>query len=359
MSCKKCVLTEHFPNIKIDEMGICNYCKTYDHFKNRIEDVETNHKLFLKRIEQIKGKNEYDCLVGISGGKDSSYILDRLKNHYKLNVLGYTFDNGYMTNYAKDNIKTILEKIDVDYFTYKPNWDFQKTFYKKMLELTGIPCKACSLGMYGTSFKFAFEKNIPLVMHGRSPAQMFRELTSESTDPFVPFIQHNLTEYNKEKQIQTLIMVLEKIVGLFTKYSADPSFINEVKTKFFPDVKKVMVAEQVPEFLGYFIYHHYDENKIKDYLEKNLDWKRMEKDRLLSHGDCYIHDAVEYLRLKNHGYTMGVPEFSVQIRQGKIKKEEALKLIEKEKREVVWPEESMEILCKTLDLNCKKFKKSG
>ncbi|RLF29158.1 MAG: hypothetical protein DRJ99_03840 [Thermoplasmata archaeon] len=357
-TCKACILSENFPGIKFDRKGICNFCSTYNKYKARLTDYNTLKKIFMKKIQQVKGKYEYDCLVGISGGKDSSYILYMLKNHYKLNVLAYTFDNGFMTEYAKNNIKNVIENVDVDHFFYKPNWDFQRRVYKKMMNIMGIPCKGCSLGMYGTSFKFAFEKNIPLVIHGRSPQQMLREFAPDSRDPFVPFIENSLSENNKEKQLKTLLEFakrLEKLLSIENE-KEDP-LIDEIRTKFFPDVSRLLDADMIPDFMGYFIYHEYDEEKIKSFLEKNLNWRRAENDGLLTHGDCYIHDAVEYLRYKKQGHTIMIPELAVMVRQGKISREKALEIMRKELAKIVEPRESMMILCRSLGLDYGKLKK--
>jgi len=356
-ACNNCVLNENYLSINFDSNGICNYCNHFKKYEKKISNLSKLNSLFLKRINLFKGKYDFDCLLGISGGKDSSYVLYQLKEKYNLNVLTYTFDNNFLTDYAKENISNLVSEMGVEHFFYKPDWDFHKKVYKKMMKLTGIPCKGCSLGAYGTSFKFAFEKNIPFVFHGRTPSQIFRDFIPKSNDPTIPFIDSNIKQYNKENQIEILLEVAERLLSLLgDSKDENTKLTEEIITNFFPDIYKIIQAEMIPEFLGYFLYHKYDENNIKKILENNLSWKRSKEDKIFTHADCYIHDAVEYIRYNKFGYSIIEPEISVLIRQGLISKKEALKRISKENALISEPKESLKILCNKLDLDCVKLK---
>lgn len=355
-TCKRCILNNNYPNISFDQQGICNYCNHFDKYKEDIENKKYLKKIFKERLKTQKGKYDYDCLVGISGGKDSSYILYMLKEKYNLKILSYTYDNGFLSDYAKKNIKNLIEKTDVDHFFYKIDWKLQKKLYKKMMDKFGIPCKACSLATYGTSFKFAFEKKIPFVIHGRTPSQIFREFIPESKDPTIPFIKNNMKPYNKELQRKTIIQVAEKISTLLSDHqNKDKKLSQKVLKLFFPDIKDILKSDLIPEFLGFFMYHDYDEKQIKDTLEKKLNWKRPQNDNTFTHRDCLIHDAVEYLRIKKHGYTLLEPEISVQIRQNKIPRKQAIKRVKQEKNIKTKPVESIKILCNELDIDHDSF----
>ncbi|MCD6468597.1 MAG: hypothetical protein J7L32_04750 [Thermoplasmata archaeon] len=352
VTCKMCLLNSVFPNIRFDDTGVCNFCRHYEKYASRIENRDFLRKSFVKRIERIKRLYEYDCLLGISGGKDSSYVLYMLKNRYKLRVLTYTFDNGFLSDYALENINNMVSSFGVDHFFYKPDWEFHKKLYRYMMKVFGIPCKGCSVGAYGTSFKFAFERNIPLVVHGRTPAQIFREFAPESSDPAVPFVESNLLEFDEKRNLQTLMSVVERLTGLLSGGSKEKSgLMDEMIKVFFPDFFEVLGSDMIPEFLGYFIYHDYNEDFIKKFLGENTIWKPSE-DESSSHSDCLIHDAVEYIRYKMFGYTILRPELSVAVRQGRISREEALKLVETEESSIRKPGYSLKVLCERLDLDC-------
>ncbi len=112
--CSKCILTSQIPNISFDENNICNFCKEYDAKKTSLpKDYAQLEKQMLSKLKVKKEKYVYDCMLLYSGGKDSTYILHRLVNHYKLKVLAFTFDNHFIPQETYHNINRVLKKIDI------------------------------------------------------------------------------------------------------------------------------------------------------------------------------------------------------------------------------------------------------
>ena len=107
--CNKCILPENYPGITFNAEGVCNYCRDYKKRDLYGEDE-------LKRIlEYYRDKNKnYDCIVGISGGRDSAYALYYLVKKCDLRVLGYTADNGFIPEAAKLNIKNMTDILGID-----------------------------------------------------------------------------------------------------------------------------------------------------------------------------------------------------------------------------------------------------
>ena len=100
--CSKCVLPDTFPGIEFDEHGVCNYCR-----HSQLPDQERKQeyiKAFEDLLDSVRGKHDFDVLVAYSGGKDSTYTMYQLTNKYKLNVLAFTFDNGFISEQARENI---------------------------------------------------------------------------------------------------------------------------------------------------------------------------------------------------------------------------------------------------------------
>lgn len=107
--CERCGLPENYPGIRFNEEGICNYCGFYEKNREFLEDKEKRKGLFEKQIELARKKAAesgapYDCIVGFSGGKDSTYIIWQMKHTYGLRVLAVTFQNGFHTEYGRNNI---------------------------------------------------------------------------------------------------------------------------------------------------------------------------------------------------------------------------------------------------------------
>jgi hypothetical protein len=102
-TCKLCLLHENVNGVVINADGICNYCSGYSRYKPYGEEQ-------LLRIFKKAGRKHrpYDALVPLSGGKDSTYVLYLAVKKYKLRVLVYTLDNGFMSELALKNPATLI-----------------------------------------------------------------------------------------------------------------------------------------------------------------------------------------------------------------------------------------------------------
>lgn len=125
--CSRCIMdTTSDPNLILDEKGVCNYCNAYD---EKIRSKRTNDSDYLSSIfDKIKndGKGkEYDCLLGISGGVDSSYLA-YLAKKYDLRVLAVHVDAGWNTELAVQNIHNICSKLGYDLHTVVVDWPTMK-----------------------------------------------------------------------------------------------------------------------------------------------------------------------------------------------------------------------------------------
>ena len=124
--CTRCVMDTTDPNIKFDENGICNHCTSFLSKKDRILLPEKERKARLDQFvseckEWGKGK-EYDCIAGISGGVDSTYMVYKAKE-LGLRPLAVHLDNGWDTRLAVTNIERILKQLDVDLYTHVIDWE--------------------------------------------------------------------------------------------------------------------------------------------------------------------------------------------------------------------------------------------
>ncbi|OPX30352.1 MAG: hypothetical protein B1H08_01955 [Candidatus Omnitrophica bacterium 4484_171] len=352
-TCQLCLLNSNYRNIKFDKDGICNYCRTYSFYKDRLTDFNYNKRLLEDRFNSIRGKYDYDCLVGISGGKDSSYLAWQLKNKYGLRILTFTFDNGFLTDYAKRNIEIVIKKLNVDHFFHRTDWNIHKEFYRQAVLHFGYPCPACAYSSYAFMNKLAFEKKIPFCVHGRSRAQMFKELLNKSIDPFLPFIKNNLSTYSIEKNKETALKALRRLEYLLKKIIKDSNLRQAFYKDFYPDIEEYKKSNFAPEFLGYFLYEKYDEKKITKVLEEELHWVKPEDSRILTHSDCLVHDAAMYLYNQVFGYSLLSLELSVMIREGVITREDAENRLNSERCLSEIPNKSLDILCEKCNIKRK------
>lgn len=169
--CQKCVFSNLIPNIKFNSDGICNYCTIHDEME-KIYPTDSRGKSIIKKlINKIKleGKGKkYDCIVGVSGGTDSSYML-YVCVKLGLKPLAVHFDNGWNSPVAVSNIKLLLEKLNVDLYTYVVNWEefknLQISFLKASTSDAEIPT---DVGIHGCLLRTASKFRIKYIMNGHS-----------------------------------------------------------------------------------------------------------------------------------------------------------------------------------------------
>ena len=145
--CSNCVMDTSDPQITFDENGVCDHCHGFE------ENVKPNwfpNDVGKRRVEQIvadikrsgKGK-EFDCILGMSGGLDSSYMLHLIVTEFGLRPLVFHVDGGWNSNLAVNNIQMLVEKLGLDLYTEVINWeemrDFQLSFFKSGVPHLDIP----------------------------------------------------------------------------------------------------------------------------------------------------------------------------------------------------------------------------
>ena len=178
-TCSKCVLGDTFPGITFDDAGVCNYC---NHTPLPTPEEKLEH---LKRFEQLldenRGKAVFDVLLAYSGGKDSTYTMMVLAEKYKMNILAFTFDNGFVSEQAKKNILLMTDRLGVTSVFIRPPFPLMKKAFAlaaakdiyspKTLDRASSICTTCIGMVKAMILKTAIAYGIPLVAYGWSPGQ--------------------------------------------------------------------------------------------------------------------------------------------------------------------------------------------
>jgi len=139
--CARCILDSSIPGIRFDDEGICNYCKIHDEMEKKYPLNEMGQQKFNQLLAKIKAEGKgkrYDCIVGVSGGTDSTYCLYMAKK-LGLRPLAVHFDNGWDTDIAVDNIKNAVTKLGVDLRTITCDWEEFKDIQIAFLSI----CSGC------------------------------------------------------------------------------------------------------------------------------------------------------------------------------------------------------------------------
>ena len=170
-TCSNCVMDTTDSKLTFDEFGVCDHCTT---FKNSIapywdpkqeKSAELND--LVKKIKSSGKKNEFDCLMGMSGGIDSSYLLHKMVTEYNLRPLVFHVDAGWNSQLAVNNIQRVVEKLNLDLYTEVINWkemkDLQLSYFKSGVSNTDTPQDHA---FFATMYKFASKNNIKYILTG-------------------------------------------------------------------------------------------------------------------------------------------------------------------------------------------------
>lgn len=171
--CKKCVLDTTVPNISFDDEGICNFCHYYDHMAEMVVNKSDDFKKkeLERRINHIKSagkKNQYDCILGVSGGVDSTYLALLVKK-YGLRPLVVHFDNGWNSELAVSNIENIVTKLGYDLHTFVMDWeefrDIQLSYFRASVVDIEVPTDQF---IFGALNKIAKQYGIKYILSGHN-----------------------------------------------------------------------------------------------------------------------------------------------------------------------------------------------
>jgi hypothetical protein len=301
--CRNCLLPESVPGAEIDAQGLCAFCRQ-DGTADRSQ-AEVARQRFESDLEQtlrsVPGDGDYDCVVNLSGGKDSCLLLHRIRKDYGLRVLAFTTDMN-VPDVAWDNIRRTLEKVDVDHVVYKPPQEFYRKLYRYLLQnqedrgAVRTVCYVCAPLYEGYALQLAVEKRIPLVFAGYSPGQPEPErMLYEFSRPLIESTDWTPAEVRDS--------------GLF----------SEGELGHFWNPHRYPAGTKFPRYLAPFhAWPYSQEENIRRVVELGLIQSSTKASPV--HSNCPLNWLLMYSDLKHLGYNPYVPEFSKLIREGKANK---------------------------------------
>ena len=240
------------PEITFDEKEICNYYYEYKRAETEkvFKGIEGKKKLE-KFAEEIKseGRNKpYDCIVGLSGGVDSTYVAWVAKE-LGLRPLAVHFDNGWNSELAVMNIENIVTKLGFDLFTYVINWEEFKDLQIAYLKASVVDIEAITdHAIFASLYKLAGEKNIKYILSG----------TNVQTENTLP------KSWIFPKSDHINIKSIHKAFG-------------KVPLKTFPfmdaKVKRYYMSVKDVTSVSVLNYVDYNKSKVKELIKKELGWR--------------------------------------------------------------------------------------
>ena len=325
--CARCLYPENAkPTIIIDdEDGICSGCK-YNESRQKLEvNWDERKQMFgeimeeAKRMAEERGNN-YDCIIPVSGGKDSHFQVYVVKEIYGLNPLLVTYNHIFNHEAGLRNLENLVEKSGCDLIRFTANPHAVKKLSRFMLETVGDLTWHYHAGIRTLPFKVAVEKNIPLIIWGEHG---FAELTGiVSLEDFVEFTRWNRKEHDMRGFEPE--DVVEKSKGLITMKDLDPYI--------FPSDE----ALEETEVRGIYMSNFFDWNakKAVERMMKIWDFKPIsyERERTFvqyAKIDDHANDIHDYLKFLKFGYGRATDDASMEIRHGRMTREEGIQMVER------------------------------
>ena len=172
--CRRCIMDTSDPDIEFDENGVCNHCREYGKLATRYvftgKEAEQKLSEIVDRIKE-RGKNrEYDCIMGLSGGTDSTYVA-YLAKKLGLRPLAVHLDNGWDTEISIRNIENILKSIDLELYTYVIDWNEFRDLQLAYLKASVVDIEAITdHAIIATWYKIANDRGIKYILTGANVA---------------------------------------------------------------------------------------------------------------------------------------------------------------------------------------------
>jgi N-acetyl sugar amidotransferase len=179
--CLRCGMPSTERDASFDELGICQTCTSLE--QKMYMDWTERENALRALFDKYRGKYEYDCIVPISGGKDSAFQLHLIVNVFKLKTLGVTFSHNWFSETGMKNLRWCLETFNVDHIMFTPSRSLVNRCARRSLEMIGDTCWHCHAGVGAFPWQTAVRYKIPLLIYGESAAETSPSATYEDQIP--------------------------------------------------------------------------------------------------------------------------------------------------------------------------------
>lgn len=312
--CTRCCMPETQEGIKFDEMGICQACQSSEQ-KIHIDWAQRERQL-RRILEQAEAKagNNYDCIVPISGGKDSTFQLHVLTKVYDMKPLAVTFNHNWYSETGWYNLQNALETFNVDHVMFSPNRDLVNKVAKRSLHAIGDSCWHCHAGVAAFPLRIAVSYGIQLLVWGESIAESSGRASYEN--PVHEFDREYFTKVSVRLEADEMACdgLTERDLFPFNMPSADE-------------------CERAGIFgvhLGDYIF--WDDERQTEFVRDTYGWRETEIEgtyKRYKSAECVMpgmHDFTCYLK---RGYGRATFHASVDVRNGLLTREEGFALANK------------------------------
>jgi putative aminotransferase len=303
--CAQCIMDSSDPRIAFDDKGVCEYC---NNFETQIKPSWHTDNRGMSQLEQMAcdirqngSERDFDCIIGLSGGLDSSYAAYIVKEQMGLRPLLFHVDAGWNTDQAVGNIERLVDGLGLDLFTDVVNWEAVKRMQVAFLR-SGIPDQDLvqDAAFFSGLYKFARKYNIKHIITGSNYS----------------------TECCREPEAWGGYLGIDKtLFGDIWKRCGDGKPSDE-----FPIVDILVYKLWYQSVLGMKVHHPlnlvpYLKKDAEDELERRFGWKRFQHKH---HESRFTRFYEDYWLPRRFGYEKRRAHFSSLIMTGQMTRDQAL-----------------------------------
>jgi N-acetyl sugar amidotransferase len=299
--CSKCLMDDSDPDIYFDDQGVCCHCHQYlNRLDKELPNIENSKEILEKLVIKIKEKGKhkkYDCIIGLSGGVDSSYVA-YIVNKLGLRTLAVHLDNGWNSELAVSNIEKLVKNLDtIDLHTHVLDWiefkEIQKAFFLASVPNCEMPTDHSIMAVL---FKLANKFKIKYIISGSN-------LTSEGIT--IP------VKWGRDYRDKKHLVAINKTFGS-QKIKTFPT-LSILKLLYLTLIKRI-------KFLPILNYCNYNKAEAIKILKRELGWTEYGR----KHGESlFTRFFQEYYLPEKFGFDKRKLHYSVLINSGQMTKAQA------------------------------------
>lgn len=316
--CRRCFYSETHPlNIVFDEEGICSGCRVHEE-KDLLNWSERGEK-FKSILEAYRNRsgNNYDCIIPVSGARDSYFIVHIVKNVYGMNPLLVTYNKHYNTDVGIRNLSNLRIKFDCDIITLTVDPEKVKKITRATLRKMGSIYWHCIAGQTVFPVQIAVKLKIPLIIWGAHQG-------IDQVGMFSHLDEVEMTrKYRKEHDLMGI--EAEDLIDEF-----DDIGIEDVRPFIYPDDKELEQVGVRGIYMNNYI--RWDSREQHELMINTYGYETDEQTRTFdsyNDVDCYNYsDLHDYIKFIKHGYGKVTDHASREVRLKKMTRAEGIKLIE-------------------------------
>ncbi len=318
--CVRCCIPQTQEGVVFDELGVCQACQSAEQ-KIHIDWTARERALreVLDTAKANAGRN-YDCIIPISGGKDSTFQLHVLTKVYGMKPLAVTFSHNWYSETGWYNLQNSLEQFNVDHIMFTPNRKLVNKLARHSIFGIGDSCWHCHAGVGSFPLQVAVRFNIPLLIWGESIAESSGR--ASYLNPVRKFDREYFTKVSAKLRP-------DQMVRDDKEHGGENSVTLKDLEPF--QVPSAEDCERVGVFgihLGDYIF--WDDERQTEFVRDNYGWRETQVEgsfKRYKSAECImpgVHDLACYLK---RGYGRATFHASVDVRAGLLSRDEAFDLI--------------------------------